>query len=97
MSFQSRDTNFFSPECLGHGGGDKFHTELTVETFTCRYQDTVIVNGSEYFNGTFNPFATIFFASGGNFKMRTILSDVSVFINVFAFEMYLHYIDSTTL
>ena len=55
---------YFSPECLGHGGGELFHTELTVETFTCKHEDTVTVNGTEYFNGTYNAFATIFFSSG---------------------------------
>lgn len=53
-----------SPECLGHGGGDKFHTELTVETFSCEHKDSININGTDYFNGTYNPFATVFFASG---------------------------------
>ncbi|KAL5258787.1 hypothetical protein ACHWQZ_G009296 [Mnemiopsis leidyi] len=56
--------NNSSPECLGHGGGDKFHTELTVETFSCEHKDSININGTDYFNGTYNPFATVFFASG---------------------------------
>ena len=65
--------HFLSPDCLGHGGGTSFHTELTVETFSCVHKDTVTINGTKLFNGTFNPFATVFFASGMAFKVYSII------------------------